>query len=151
MAKRGCPKGSHTKYTKVLADEIINELSDGKPLRQICREKDVAWRTIYLWIEQRPDFHARIAKARELGQDAIAEECLDIANNTTLGVVKTYKDGVVVEAREEDMLGHRKLQIETRLKLLAKWNPKRYGDRITHAGDPDAPVTLELKGSDIHG
>ena len=28
------------------------------------------------------------------------------------------------------MLGHRKLRIDTRLKLLAKWNPKKWGDRM---------------------
>ncbi len=151
MARTGCPKGSHSRYTAALADAIVYDLSNGKPLRQICREKEIAWKTIYDWMMARPDFSARIAKARELGQDAIAEECLDIANNLNLGVTKTYKDGVVVEAKEEDMLGHRKLQIETRLKLLAKWNPKRYGDKLTHSGDPDQPLTLVLHGSDVHG
>lgn len=28
------------------------------------------------------------------------------------------------------MLGHRKLQIETRLKLLAVWDPRRFGNKI---------------------
>jgi hypothetical protein len=41
------------------------------------------------------------------------------------------------------MLGHRKLQIETRLKLLAKWNPKKYGDRVQLAGDADSPLKVE--------
>jgi hypothetical protein len=41
------------------------------------------------------------------------------------------------------MLGHRKLQIETRLKLLAKFNPKKYGDRQILAGDPDSPFEVQ--------
>mgnify|MGYP003348157682 FL=1 len=41
------------------------------------------------------------------------------------------------------MLGHRKLQIETRFKLLSKWNPKKYGDRQIIAGDAENP--LEVK------
>jgi hypothetical protein len=41
------------------------------------------------------------------------------------------------------MLGHRKLQIETRLKMLAKFNPKRYGDKVVHAGDDVNPVVIE--------
>jgi hypothetical protein len=36
-----------------------------------------------------------------------------------------------------------KVQAEIKLKLLAKWNPKRYGDKITHAGDDDNPVVVE--------
>jgi hypothetical protein len=36
------------------------------------------------------------------------------------------------------MLGHRRLQVETRLKLLAKWDPKRHGERIaTEISGPD--------------
>ena len=38
---------------------------------------------------------------------------------------------VNIKIKREDMLGHRKLQIETRLKLLAKWNPKKWGDKQT--------------------
>jgi hypothetical protein len=46
---------------------------------------------------------------------------------------------------EEDMLGHRKLQIETRLKLLAKFHPTKYGDKVMLAGDKENP--LELGGT----
>jgi len=38
----------------------------------------------------------------------------------------------------------RKNQIETRLKLLAKWNPRKYGDKTVLAGDPDAPVKIAV-------
>jgi hypothetical protein len=50
-----------------------------------------------------------------------------------------------VSYSKEDMLGHRKLQIETRLKLLAKFNPKKYGDRIALAGDPASPIKIEAQ------
>jgi hypothetical protein len=43
------------------------------------------------------------------------------------------------------MLGHRKLQIETRLKLLAKWDPKRYGDKLSLSGDKENPIHIEAK------
>ena len=36
------------------------------------------------------------------------------------------------------------MQIETRLKLLSKWNPKKYGDRTVVAGDEDAPLAVEV-------
>lgn len=143
--------GNKTSYTAAVASRLVQELSEGKPLRQICREQNVPWRTVYEWINRRKDFAERIAKARELGYDAIAEECLAIANTPVTGKITTTKEGGGIEVKEEDMLGHRKLQIWTRLQLLAKWNPKKYGDRVTHAGDPSAPLTLELKGSDVNG
>ena len=64
---------------------------------------------------------------------------------------KKVKKEKPIEVKKEDMLGHRKLQIETRLKLLAKWNPKKYGDKVTHSGDASAPIALILNGSDVHG
>ena len=33
-----------------------------------------------------------------------------------------------------------KLRVETRLKLLAKWDPRRYGDRLQLANDPEHPI-----------
>jgi hypothetical protein len=35
--------------------------------------------------------------------------------------------------------------IETRLKLLAKWSPKKYGERVQVAGDADSPLKVEAE------
>lgn len=117
------------KRTPEIADEIIQRLSEGEPLRAICRDEHMpAWRTFYAWVEQDKEFAARIVRARELGFDAIAEEALAIANTPVIGE-ETEDDGEKFKVKRGDMLGHRKLQIETRLKLLAKWCPAKYGDK----------------------
>jgi hypothetical protein len=36
-----------------------------------------------------------------------------------------------------------KLRIETRLKLLAKWNPKKWGDKLELAGDQQNPLMIQ--------
>ena len=114
-----------------------------------------AWQKIYEWMgkddalgERGTGLSGAIARARELGYDAIAEECLVIANTPLLGKRTVYSSGGdedSVTVTEEDMLGHRKLQIETRLKLLAKWNPKKYGDRVQLAGDASSPLKIEAE------
>lgn len=128
---RAKPLGRPSKYTKKVGDAICARLADGEPLRQICRDPDMpAWRTVYDWKAADADFAARIAHAREAGHDAIAQECLEIADTPQIGeTIEISPDGKKV--KREDMLGHRKLQVETRLKLLAKWDPKRYGDKMT--------------------
>ncbi len=130
-------RGRPSKYTPELAHEICERLSKGEPLAQICRDDHTpAVRTVSLWKEYHPEFAADFARAREEGFDAIAADCLEIANTPLEGVrTEVGDDGKSKEVRE-DMLGHRRLQIETRLKLLAKWDPKRYGERtaIEHAG-----------------
>ncbi len=139
---------THTSIrTDALATEICERLSCGEPLRRICRDAGVSWAAVYAWIKADADLAARVARARDLGFQALAEEALEIADTPVFGTVKTHKPDGAVEVREEEMLGHRKLQIETRLKLLACWDPKRYGNKVVHGGDPEAPLTVNF--SDI--
>lgn len=78
------------------------------------------------------EFASRFAQARELGQDFIAEECLEIADDASNDwMEKIDKDGMAVGWQlNGDHVQRSKLRIETRLKLLAKWNPKKYGNRV---------------------
>lgn len=136
--------GNKSTYTLEIADEICNRLAEGEPLRQICRDEHTpAWRTVYAWIQADKDFAARIAHARDAGFDAIAEEALEIANTPVVGE-ETEDDGEKLKVKRSDMLGHRKLQVETRLKLLAKWSPKKYGERIATelTGADGGPVQI---------
>ena len=135
--------GRPTKYDEALMDEILSRIAEGEYLRAICREEGMpSWRTIYLWLEQDEELSARFARARDIGGDAIFEETLMIADNPHYGHKSVESDkGAYVTT--EDMLGHRKLQIETRFKMLSKWNPKKYGDRQIIAGDAENPLAVK--------
>jgi hypothetical protein len=125
------------------AEEIVSRLSKGEPLAAICRDDWLpAYRTVYDWMNADESFAANIARAREEGFDALASQCLAISDTTCVGVETTTKPDGSVETREGDMLGHRKLQIDTRLKLLAKWDPKRYGDKIQQ--EVNGSLTVEI-------
>lgn len=118
-------------YTLAVADAIIMQIADGIPLREICRQPGMPpWQTVYAWRKRLPEFDERFAPARELGFEAIFEDALRIADTQEVGITTTTKP-TGVEVTRKDMLEHRKLRIETRLKLLAKWDPKRYGDKQT--------------------
>lgn len=99
-----------------------------------------ARRTVDRWRQEDEAFAARVARARDIGYDQIAEECLTIADTTEQGVTTVVDDDGTKETTG-DMLGHRKLRVETRLKLLACWDPRRYGNKasIEHSGG----MTLE--------
>ena len=135
--------GRPSKYTPEIAQKMCEMLSDGIPLREICRQDGFPeWRTVYDWMYRDEALSAAIARAREAGYDAMAEECILIADNPQWGQVQTMTDKGT-STTVEDMLGHRKLRIETRLKLLAKWNPKKYGDKVHLAGDAENPLKVE--------
>lgn len=50
----------------------------------------------------------------------------------------------IVDILEEDPAS-RRVRAETRLKLLAKWDPKRYGDKLELAGDPARPLVTRME------
>lgn len=128
---------------QAMAEEICEWIAQGKTLREFCRQDGKpAWQTVYGWLDKDAEFRRRFAHARERGEEAIAQECLNIADSPVIGEeIETTDDGRV-KVKRGDMLGHRKLQIETRLKLLAKWNPKKWGDKVdlNHGGQPENPV-----------
>lgn len=150
MAKRTAtpepkrPRGRQSTFSQDIADEIVRRLGQGIPLAEICRDETMpGYRTVSDWREKMPEFAASIARAREDGFEQIAVECLRIADTPLFGEEVTTKPNGDEEVKRGDMLGHRKLQIETRLKLLAKWDPKRYGERMQLAGDPQQPLQVE--------
>lgn len=135
------PPGRVTTFTQEVAGRICERLADGEPLRQICRDESMpAWRTVYDWKDAHADFAARIVRAREAGHDAIAQQCLEIADETGNDTLITENG----ERANTEWISRSKLRIETRLKLLAKWDPKRYGDKLdlNHGGQGDNPVNM---------
>lgn len=154
MAKKPPKIDPRCRYTVALGERICHELSNGKPLKQICREIKLDWSTVYRWRVQFPEFGKELQIARDMGEEALLAECQEIADDTS----QDYKevvgaDGQPRVAFDKEHVQRSKLRIETRLKLLAKWNPSKWGDKVetTHKGDPSAPVALIVNGSDVHG
>lgn len=147
--------GRHSTFTQEIADEICERLGKGEPLAWICEDEHMpAVRTVNAWASDCPPieipatFAADFAHARTRGFDAIAAEALKIADTPLEGVETTVKADGSEETKRGDMLGHRKLQIETRLKLLAKWDPKRYGDKVQTEHSGSMGVTIQATPTD---
>lgn len=108
----------------------------GEPLAQICRDDHMpSDKTVRNWMTDDAEITSAIARARVSGFDYLASECLEIAEErperTAAGSIDTGS------------VQHAKLRIETRLKLLAKWDPKRYGEKLELSGDSDNPLTIQ--------
>ncbi len=98
-----------------------------------------AWRTVYDWMDVDQAFATAIARARNIGHDAIAEQTIDLID----AVPERGRDGKI----DPGWVAHQKLRAEHRLKLLAKWNPKRYGDKVTneHTGANGGAIQVESR------
>jgi hypothetical protein len=132
---------------------ICDEIAKGVTLREICRREGMPnYSVVYDWINENREFAQRFARARELGFDQIAEETMSIADDATNDWMEQHDpEGAIIGYRlNGDHVQRSKLRIETRLKLLAKWDPKRYGDRLdlNHSGKIDGTALDLSKLSD---
>lgn len=144
------PTGRPSTRSEAVIEKIIDRLSNGEPLRQICRDESMPpWRTVYGWMDADKELAARIARARDVGEDALAQECLDIADNAANDWMERFDNegNAVGWQLNGDHVQRSKLRIETRLKLLAKWNPKKYGDKVdvNHGGQKGNPVEVQTR------
>lgn len=137
----GRPKKTQEQLDKdaVIFAAICARIATGETLQAICREEGFpSANTVYDWIEARPDFAVDIARSRAQGHDAIAAECLAIADEHP----PTTENG----GTDAGYVAWQKNRIYTRTQLLAKWD-KRYSDRI----QVDATVSTTVDIRDFTG
>tara|TARA_R110000868_G_scaffold386170_1_gene654360 strand:- start:278 stop:796 length:519 start_codon:yes stop_codon:yes gene_type:complete len=133
--------GRPSKYTPALAAEICERLSDGEPLRQICRDDHMpSWVAVYQWMDKDQELSLSIAHAREAGQDAMAERAYAEMYEEPERILS--EGGNRIDSGYVQLV---KARAEITLKMLAKWNPKRYGDRVALAGDASSPIKVEAE------
>ena len=105
------------RYSREIIAVIFDRMSKGETLKAICRTPGMPTdAAVRQWVLADLDgIASQYAQARDLGLDAMADELLDIANTTEEGIsVKTTPTGK--EVTRADMLGHRRLVVDT-----AKW------------------------------
>lgn len=134
-----------------VAVQVLSRISKGEPLASICRDEGFpsVW-TVQRWRKRVPEFDKAFDEARDLGFDALAEECVEIAEDGTNDYVeKRAKDGSTYVALDAEHVQRSKLRIETRLKLLAKWDRKRYGDHqaVEMTGKDGAPLMSDTQAA----
>ena len=140
-------QGYSAKEKDAILESVATGLSEGVPLRELCRKDGMpSFVAVYDWINASEEWTLRIARARESGADALAEECLSIADNASNDWMDNHNPDDPGYRLNGDHIQRSKLRIETRLKLLAKWSPKKYGDRtaLEVAGDGGGPLVVQV-------
>ena len=134
-------KRKETGVDRALFAAICERIAQGETLSAICRDDGMPSRnTVYDWIDADEELAGQFARARERGADVIAERCLEIAHDEQHDWFLTRKG----EVTNEVAIARARLQVDTHLKLLAKWFPARYGDKLELAGSKDAPLLVQV-------
>lgn len=112
--------GRPSKRTDKVVAEIIERLAKGQPMARICADDHMPdFSTVWRWEDEDDEFRKLSARARALGTHYMADDCIRIADDETLEP------------------GDKKVRIDTRLRLIGKWNAKAYGDKVQVGGDPE--------------
>lgn len=138
--------GRPSKYSAELAALICGRIAEGESLRQICRDDAMPGiSTVMQWLAAKPEFVEQYARAREAQQDAWADEILEIADDGRNDWIirEEGEAGGVISNQEH--IQRSKLRVDARKWLMSKLAPKKYGDKVTHSGDPDQPVKIVVE------
>ncbi len=120
-------------------DSICEQIENGKSLRAILLNEDMpSSRTFYKWLEEKEDRVKQYARATQLRAEQLFDEMIEISDTPVEGVVLETDESGRTKEKKGDMLGHRRLQIDTRKWTISKMNPKKYGDKLDVTTDGES-------------
>lgn len=128
MAKTGRP----SEYSIELATEICKRIALGESMLSITKDPKMPSHTsIYSWLldEDKKEFLDKYESARAIQAEMMFEELVKIADTPEEGI-ETIEKGDLVEIKKGDMLGHRRLKVDTRKWYLSKVLPKKFGEKV---------------------
>lgn len=120
--------GRPTEYTTELGDRICKLVATNTcGLKKLCASHDwmPAHNTIAEWRWKNDDFSTRYTKAKLQQAELLAEDCLDIADNSSQDI-KLNASGD--EVCNSEFVNRSRLRVDTRKWLTSKLLPKIYGE-----------------------
>lgn len=123
--------GRPTLYTTELVTEVCRAIAtSSKGLARLC-EDHPHWpnrTTLLEWLGIHSHFADMYAQAKEAQADFMLEECSEIADDGSADyVVRTGRDGREDLVVDQEALGRSRLRVDTRLKVIEKLAPRKYG------------------------
>ena len=123
----------------VIVENLLVHVANGGTVRAFCREKhNPSYNTIYRWLDKDKDLMTRFTyTSRFLGSRAIAEEALELVD--TVPPVIGDGDNARMDNAHVNWMRSR---ADLRLKLLSKWYPQEYGDKVGIDAKGDINLTI---------
>ena len=139
--------GRPSMYTKKLANEICEQLSKGRSLNKILKQDGMPSSTTvmkWLWRESKhkEEFVKQYTRARQEQAEHWADETIDIADEKEGDYYTNEKGKKLVD---HENINRSRLRVDTRKWFASKLLPKKYGDKMTLAGDAGAPLVVKLQ------
>lgn len=117
-----------------IANKVFDGMRGGLTAYKACENAGVSHSAFVQWTYVDEDMAKAYAHAREDLVERMANEVMEISDADVEYMPDGKKDWAAIQKH--------KLQVDTRKWLLSKLAPKKYGDKVTLAGDEDSPVAI---------
>lgn len=138
------------KYTPEQISEtfqnIIERVEAGESVRQILKDLHISTRTFNEWLDADELRQKHYARAIYMRADNIFEEILEIADDSSQDLLAVDKHGNPI--LNQEFVQRSRVRIDARKWILAKMNPKKYGDSMKLQGDQDNPIKIDITFTD---
>lgn len=120
------PRLRNRPYDLEIAQEILGKISEGRSLREICRQDGFpSVAAIFEWLHTTPEFAEQYARARSEQADALADEILAISDEKPAPI--QTEDGPVFDPGFHQQ---QRLRVDARKWVASKLKPKKYGEKL---------------------
>jgi hypothetical protein len=120
--------GGRTVYTAGLADQVLDELAEGRALADVCRDPGApAMGTVRHWVsDDREGFAARYHWARHFGYRALADEILEIVDDARGDwILRRRKNGSTYLVLDREHIARCRLRAKALRWRLSNAMPRR--------------------------
>lgn len=119
-----------TIYSPEIVKKLCDYIAGGMSLSKACEQDGMPTRqTVVNWIVDREEFRIAYEKARITRVEMAEEE---------------MEDRILATRGSNEEMTRLRLWLENKRWFMGRLNPRKYGDKMTLAGDKDNPLTITL-------
>jgi len=123
---------------------ILSKIESGSSLRQSLKDEGMSSKTFYEWIKDE-ELRKQYAHACEERENFLLDEIIKISDDGSNDFMTVTKGDMEYNVVNPEVVQRSRLRVDVRKWALSKMNPKKYGDKIIHSGDEDAPIHISFE------
>jgi hypothetical protein len=126
-----------------LENRVLERIVAGETIRAICGDDETlpSRSAVYMHLAANADFAVRYGRAKFAATEALADEIMEIADESNAD----WKQTRAGAKPDREVTERSKLRVETRKWLMARLSPTKYGDRTIISDGKEAQTPEEFE------
>jgi len=117
---------------EVIITDICNRVIDETiSFNKAVKDSQISYVTFFQWLSKSDKLKELYNYACEIRSDILFDEMIDIADDGSNDFMKKLMGETEIEILNSEHIQRSRLRVDTRKWILAKMQPKKYGDKIS--------------------